>query len=117
MLDVSDNVPLIREKKLVQIKHPMDRLEGVGQSSIQKMPLGLSISEYNLGLVINSYILKITRLDIKRHPSLIVEMVEKLLRIGRGQNRIEQGDAKTEIEFIINEIYLNLIRYVNTQLD
>ena len=48
------------------------------------MPLGLNISEYNLGLVINSYILKITRLDILKHPSLIVEMVQKLLKIGRG---------------------------------
>jgi len=84
MMDVSENVPLIREKKLILIKHPMDRLEGVGQSSIQKMPQGLSISQYNLGLVINSYILKITRLDIKKHSSLIVEMIEKLIKIGRG---------------------------------
>jgi hypothetical protein len=72
---ITENVRMIREKNLLMINHPMDRLEGVNQSSIQKINFNLKPSEYNLGIVINSFILKISRLSIKKHTATIVELV------------------------------------------
>ena len=114
---ITQNVRMVRERKLMTINHPMDRLDGVNQTSIQKIPFDIKLAEYNLGLVINSYILKICRLDIKKHSSSIIDMIQKFISLGRGMNRLEQGNSKIKTEFIIGEIFLNLIRFINTNLD
>ena len=76
------------------ITHPMDKLDGVNQSSVQKIPFELKLSDYNLGLIINSFILKICRLDIRKHTSTMVELIQKFIQLGRGMKRLEQGNSK-----------------------
>ena len=92
----------------------MDKLQGVSSTSIQKIPPNLDLDEYNLGITINSYILKICQLDINKYQASVMELLKKFIDIGRGVDRLRKGNAKINTHYITGEIYLNLIKFINT---
>lgn len=92
----------------------MDSLHGVSSASIQKVPMNLDLDEYSLGLTINAYIFKICNLKLDKLSSTMFDLIKKFIGIGRGVERLEKGNGKIKTEFIVGEIFLNLIKFINT---
>ena len=112
--EVVKHVKRVREKELKVINHPLDKLHGVSWISIQRIPSTLDIEEYTVGIIVNSYILKICNLSLEDHNLSMMKMIKKFITIGRGVDRIKQGSQMIKSGFISAEIYLNLVKFINT---
>lgn len=89
-----------------------DELARRSRASVQKMEVEIDPERYRLGLVINSFIFRICKLDRKNTKEKFYTELLHFLELARGVHEAAQEQKLIPKSFIVGEILLSLCKFV-----
>ena len=78
-----------------------------------KLPFSYDVHDVSTGLKVNSFIIRICRMDFFRQRTAFIKSVRDFLLLGRGEKRVDFRHLLTNESHIIGEMFLGLIRFIN----